>query len=147
MNGTQNEVYADVFEHSFDAKGRITVPSEWRSEAHEKRLHILPSQDGCLKVYPASFLSAKARALSEASIADPRRKSLERLAQIAQLAECDQQGRMMVKGHNREHASLGKSAVLVGCSDHFEIWDAAKWKQQQKEKPSTLEELFKEAGW
>ena len=141
------EVYTDRFEHSFDAKGRITVPSEWRSEAHEKRLHILPSQEGCLKVYPASFLSEKSRSLSGASITDPRRKSLERLAQIAQLAECDQQGRMMVKVHNREHAALGKEAVLVGCSDHFEIWDAARWKKQKKEQASVFEELVKEAGW
>lgn len=139
------EVYTDTFEHAFDAKGRITVPSEWRSEAHEKRLHVLPSQDGCLKVYPASFLSNKARALADAPISDPRRKSLEKLSRLAQLAECDQQGRIMIKPHNRTHANLSKQSVLVGCSDHFEIWDSERWKSHE-EIPATLEELLREAG-
>ncbi len=35
--------YTDTFEHAFDAKGRITVPAEWRAESFEARLFVLPS--------------------------------------------------------------------------------------------------------
>jgi MraZ protein len=48
--------YTGTFEHAFDAKGRITVPSEWRWESFEPRLFLLPSSARCLKVYPESWL-------------------------------------------------------------------------------------------
>jgi hypothetical protein len=47
--------YTDSFAHAFDAKGRITVPAEWRVEPFENRLFILPSSESCLRVYPASW--------------------------------------------------------------------------------------------
>ncbi|MFZ5806449.1 MAG: division/cell wall cluster transcriptional repressor MraZ [Verrucomicrobiota bacterium] len=128
MNATVGEVYTDTFEHSFDEKGRVVVPSEWRSEAHEKRLHVMPSQEGCLKVYPASFLNEQKNRLAGASFQDPRRKQLENLARIIQSAECDQQGRIMVKSELRKGATLSKETILVGCLDHFEIWDRKLWK-------------------
>ncbi len=33
--------YTDTFGHAFDAKGRITVPSEWRQASFEKNLFIV----------------------------------------------------------------------------------------------------------
>jgi MraZ protein len=145
MNATLKEVYTDIFEHSFDEKGRVAVPCEWRTEAHEKRLHVIRSGDGCLKVYPASFLSEQREKLKDASISDPRRKQLEIAAQFIQAAECDQQGRIVVKNDNRKHAGLKKEAVLIGCLDHFEIWDRKKWKDRQKD-AGNFEEVMSQIG-
>ena len=44
--------YSDSFTHGFDAKGRITVPSEWRQPSFEQSLFVLPSKDRCVRVYP-----------------------------------------------------------------------------------------------
>jgi MraZ protein len=122
-----SEVYTDSFEHTFDEKGRITVPSEWRSEAHEKRLHVVKSSSGCLKVYPVSFLSRAMERLAQAPFNDPKRKKLEQFAKNVQAVECDAQGRIMVKPHLRQAAGLGREAVLLGCMNHFEIWDRKSW--------------------
>jgi MraZ protein len=130
-----------------DDKGRVSVPVEWRGEAFEKRFLLLPSEEGCLRVYPATFLGRQLEKLSAEGVTstDARRKSLEKLASVMQAAEPDQQGRIMIREKFRQHAGLNRQAVLVGRLDHFEIWEPRRW---QKVAPPTLtfEQLAKEAG-
>ena len=141
------EAYTDRFEFSLDDKGRVSVPAEWRGEAFEKRFLLLPSEEGCLRAYPASFLGRQLEKLSAEGVTstDVRRKSLEKLASVMQAAEPDQQGRIMIREKFRQHAGLNRQAVLVGRLDHFEIWEPRRW---QKVAPPTLtfEQLAKEAG-
>jgi MraZ protein len=141
------EAYTDRFEFSLDDKGRVSVPAEWRGEAFEKRFLLLPSEEGCLRVYPASFLGRQLEKLSAEGVTstDVRRKSLEKLASVMQAAEPDQQGRIMIREKFRQHAGLSRQAVMVGRLDHFEIWEPRRW---QKVAPPTLtfEELAQEAG-
>ena len=141
------EAYTDRFEFSLDDKGRVSVPVEWRGEAFEKRFLLLPSEEGCLRVYPATFLGRQLEKLSADGVTstDARRKSLEKLASVMQAAEPDQQGRIMIREKFRQHAGLNRQAVLVGRLDHFEIWEPRRW---QKVAPPTLtfEQLAKEAG-
>ncbi|MEY5062630.1 MAG: Transcriptional regulator MraZ, partial [Verrucomicrobiota bacterium] len=123
------EAYTDRFEFSLDDKGRVSVPAEWRGEAFEKRFLVLPSEEGCLRVYPASFLGRQLEKLSSEGVTstDVRRKSLEKLASVMQAAEPDQQGRIMIREKFRQHAGLNRQAVLVGRLDHFEIWEPRRW--------------------
>jgi MraZ protein len=119
--------YTDSFSHSFDAKGRITVPSEWREEPFEKSLFIFPSREKCLRVYPASFLGRLQDDIAKLKSADPTRKGLEDLAMTAQSAAFDTQGRIMVKEKLRASAGLKKDVLLMGRLDHFLICDKATW--------------------
>jgi len=142
------QTYADTFEHSFDDKGRITIPKEWRGEGFEAVLHVIPSKDGCLKVYPGSFLANKRKRLDEegAAIDDPKRLALESLASITQQVSPDSNHRISIKEKFRQRAGLNKNATLVGRSDHFQIWDADKWGAQGGAE-LTLEEVAKMAGF
>ena len=144
---TQKEAYTDRFEFSLDDKGRLSVSVEWRGEAFEKRFLVMPSSDGCLRIYPASFLGREMEKLSTlgATIADARRKGLEKLASVIQAAEPDQQGRIMIREKFRQHAGLGRQAVLVGRLDHFEVWDPKRW-QKIAPPAMTFEELAREVG-
>ena len=72
--------YTDSFGHAFDAKGRITVPAEWRQPSFEASLFVLPSSDRCLRVYPASWLGRLQEEVSRLKSADPHRKGVEDLA-------------------------------------------------------------------
>ena len=137
--------YTDTFEHAFDAKGRITVPSEWRSESYEKRLFLLRSSDRCVRAYPESWLARLQLQLAALKGADPLRRRIEDLAASVQLAAWDQQGRIMVKEKLRQGAGLKKEAVLVGRLDRFEIWDKAAWNEQQSE-AITVEEALSVLG-
>ena len=137
--------YTDSFGHAFDAKGRITVPAEWRQPMFETSLFVLPSSDRCLKVYPASWLGRLQEQVSRLKAADPMRQGVELLASKAQSATFDQQGRIMVKEKLREGAGLKKEAVLVGRLDHFQIWDKAAW-EKKGTATMTVEEALSAIG-
>jgi len=141
------EAYTDQFEFSLDPKGRVSVPAEWRGEAFEKRFLVMPSSDGCLRVYPASFLGRQMEKLANdgATSSDLKRKSLEKLASVIQATEPDQQGRIMIREKFRHHAGLGRQAVLIGCLDHFQIWDPRRW-QKVAPPTATFEQVAKDAG-
>jgi MraZ protein len=131
MNAPYKASYADTFEHGFDAKGRITIPSEWRDEGYESQLFVFPSSEGCLKVYPSSWLARQQEKLADLPLADKRRKKIEALAMIAQKIAWDSQGRVMISGRLRDHAGLKKTAILAGAFDHFEIWDVKRRKTKR----------------
>jgi MraZ protein len=137
--------YTDTFEHAFDAKGRITVPAEWRQPWFEASLFVLPSSDKCLKVYPASWLGNLQTEVSRLKSADPMRQGVEILASKAQSASFDSQGRIMVKEKLREGAGLKKEATLVGRLDHFQIWDKAAWEKKDTA-TMTVEEALRAIG-
>jgi MraZ protein len=137
--------YTDTFGHAFDAKGRITVPSEWRAESYESRLHVLPTAEACVRVYPESWLSGLQEKLKALKDSDPVRQQMLTLAGIAQGTTWDQQGRIMVKEKLRLKAGLKKEAVLVGRLDHFEIWDKAAW-EKKSAAGTTVEEALRAMG-
>jgi MraZ protein len=145
MSNDLRASYTDTFGHAFDAKGRITVPSEWRGASFEAALFVLPSSDKCLKVYPASWLGRLQEKVSLLKTADPMRQGVEILASKAQSATFDQQGRIMVKQGLREGAGLKKEAVLVGRLDHFQIWDKAAW-EKKATATMTVEEALSAIG-
>jgi transcriptional regulator MraZ len=137
--------YTDSFAHAFDAKGRITVPAEWRQPWFEPSLFVLPSSDKCLKVYPASWLGRLQEQVSKLKAADPMRHGVEILASKAQSATFDTQGRIMIKEKLREGASLKKDAVLIGRLDHFQIWDKTTWEKKDTA-TMTVEEALSAIG-
>jgi MraZ protein len=137
--------YTDTFRHAFDAKGRITVPAEWRQPWFEASLFVLPSSDKCLKVYPASWLGNLQTEVSRLKSGDPMRQGVEVLASKAQSASFDNQGRIMVKEKLREGGGLKKEAVLVGRLDHFQIWDKAVWEKKDTA-TMTVEEALSAIG-
>ncbi len=122
--------YTDSFGHSFDPKGRITVPSEWRQPMFETSLFVFPA-DKCLRVYPASWLGRLQEKVSTLKTADPMRVGVENLATRAQSAVFDTQGRIMVKEALREGAGIRKEAWLVGRLDHFQIWEKTRWEAKE----------------
>jgi MraZ protein len=145
MSSEVRASYTDSFGHAFDAKGRITVPAEWRQASFETSLFVLPSSDRCVKVYPASWLGRLQEEVSKLKSADPMRKGVEDLATRAQSAPFDTQGRIMVKEKLREGAGLRKDAILVGRLDHFQIWDKAVW-EKRSTAAMTVEEALSAIG-
>jgi MraZ protein len=137
--------YTDTFAHAFDEKGRVTIPSEWRGAPYESRLFIFPSREGCIKIYPESWLSRLQVEVQGLKLQDPHRRQVEGLAQLAQAATLDQQGRIVVKERFRKQAGIKKEAVLVGRLDHFAIYTPAALKETES-RATTLEEAAEILG-
>ena len=137
--------YTDSFDHSFDGKGRITVPSDWRGPFFETSLFVFPSSERCLRVYPASWLGNLQEDVKKLKSADPMRRGVEDLATKAQSAVIDSQGRIMIKEKLREGAGLKKDTMMVGRLDHFQIWPKEAW-EQKSVAAMTVEEALSAIG-
>ena len=135
--------YTDTFEHAFDEKGRITIPSEWRGGAYESRLFVLPAKEGCIKVYPESWFS---RLQAEIRTLPPeKREQVRVLVGSVQSALIDAQGRILLKEKFRKPAGIEKEAVLVGRLDHFAIYNPAALKAVLPQ-TTTLEDVADALG-
>jgi MraZ protein len=140
MNTALRATYVDTFEHSFDDKGRVSFPAEWREAPYESVLFVFPSERGCLRLYPQSWMSdLQQRAMDRGTPAEQRAKMRE-LAGLAQRVEVDGHGRIKVKSELLKHAGVKSAAVFAGSIDFVELWDAKRYAQQSRTK-STIESV------
>ena len=135
--------YTDTFEHAFDEKGRITIPSEWRGGAYETRLFVLPAKEGCIKVYPESWLGRLQAGMRDLEPA--KREQVRNLVGTVQAALIDAQGRILLKEKFRKPAGIEKEAMLVGRLDHFAIYNPAALKAIAPQ-TTTLEDVADALG-
>ena len=117
-----------TFEHTLDAKHRLTVPSKFRS-ALAGRVVLVRAVDRCVSVYPAETYEAMTQAaLAGMNPFSNEARELKRLlfANAADV-ELDSAGRVMVPPHHRAHAGIDRDVVITGAGDSLELWDAATW--------------------
>jgi MraZ protein len=117
-----------TFDHTLDAKHRLTVPSKFRA-ALAGRVVLVKAVDRCVSVYPAETYAA----MTEAALAglnpfSPQARELKRvLFSNAADVELDAAGRVMVPPRFREHAGIDRDVVITGAGDCLELWDRGTW--------------------
>ena len=126
------------YRHKIDAKGRLSLPAAFRKTLTEDtQLVVVPDvKNGFLSVYTVDAYEAWVDALFEKkggyNPGDRMHVMLRtKLNASAMPAKIDAVGRITLVAKQREMASLEKDAVLVGNTDHFEIWDAVRWDEFQ----------------
>lgn len=126
------------YRHKIDAKGRLSLPAALRKGLTEDtQLVVVPNvKTGFLSVYTVEAFEAWQDALFEKkggyNPGDRMHVMLRtKLNASAMPAKIDAVGRITLVAKQREMASLEKDAVLVGNTDHFEIWDAVRWDEFQ----------------
>jgi len=137
-------VFLGTFVPRLDDKGRLILPARFREEAARvdgtERLVITKGQERCLSVWPASAFAEAAdrirRAPNAGALASPRavRDYLRVLYAGASEQSFDKQGRITLPPALREYAGLTGQVAVVGADTHFELWDAAKWKDYTQKK-------------
>lgn len=114
-----------TYAHNMDAKGRLFIPAKLRDEMGAAFV-ITQGLDGCLAVYPQDEwdkLESAIRALPPS-----RARDLQRFFIAAAFdAEADAQGRVLLPASLRTYAGLTKETIVIGATNHAEIWDAARW--------------------
>lgn len=129
-----------TYSQSIDVKGRMAIPAKLR-EAIGERLIITKGVGGCLFVYAYEDFLAKAAKLNErpmASILSVQRSFMANAGEV----ETDKQGRVLIPANLRTVAALEKEALVVGVSDHCEIWNPERW---EKLNESFTDEMFMQA--
>jgi MraZ protein len=126
-------VFRGVAHLNLDSKGRLAVPSRFRDALQVRcagHLVITADFDKCLLIYPLPDWEPIQQKLMSLSSLNPRIRDLQRrLIGYAEDIDMDAAGRVLISSALREFAALGKSVVLVGQGNKFELWDKEKWEQ------------------
>ena len=118
------------YTHSLDAKGRVNFPAKLREDLGE-RFIITRGLDNCLFVYSMeewALLAAKLHELPISKSAPLNRFFFAGAAEV----EPDKQGRVLLPAHLREYAGLERDVTIAGVSNRAEIWDSARWAEQNE---------------
>ena len=120
-------MFMGEYQHTIDAKGRLTMPAKFRDELGDKFV-VTKGLDHCLFVYSQAewhIMEDKLKALSFTR-ADARAFARMFFSGAAE-GEMDKQNRVLLPQNLREHAELHKDVIVVGVSTRVEIWDKEKW--------------------
>ena len=128
------------FRHSIDVKNRIFMPAKLREEMGEVFMVACDIRQKCLKVYSLEGWQAYI-----APIKQQRRELAERIMRMlhstASQVTPDAQGRILLPQFLIRDIGIDKACVIVGVSDHFEIWPAEAYDAFDDETDGNFEEL------
>ncbi|HAU84274.1 MAG TPA: division/cell wall cluster transcriptional repressor MraZ [Lachnospiraceae bacterium] len=121
-------MFMGEYDHTIDAKGRIIMPSKFRTDLGEQFV-ITMGLDGCLFVYPNEEWMKFVEELKKLPGSREARQ-LQRYFMAGAIAcEVDKQGRVLIPSKLREHACLEKEVVFVGVLSKIEIWSKERWEE------------------
>ena len=137
---------------SLDAKGRISIPTKYRSELSKygsNELVCTIDIDQCLLLYPKKiWLKIEKKIMALPSL-DKSSRMLQRLM-VGHASELvlDSNNRILVPIELREFSGIKKSAMFIGQGQRFEIWNYRSWNQSRdswlKKSDLTLNEQMRD---
>lgn len=120
---------------NLDSKGRITVPSRYRTTLSEisegQMVCTIDLNQSCLLLYTLPEWEKIELKLAALSSMNPAERRVQRLL-LGHASECqmDSAGRLLLASTLRQHAGLTKEVMLVGQFNKFELWDEQVWYKQ-----------------
>lgn len=111
-----------------DGKGRLKMPSGFKKNlegAYGGALFITALTDEFLQVYPVPvWREIEAKVNSLGTMHPLKRKFLTRANRLGAEVEMDSQGRVTLRPNQRDLVGIVDDVVVIGCTDHLEIWPA-----------------------
>ena len=128
------------YEHTIDAKNRVTLPSRFRA-AFAQGVFLARGVDRCVALYtPESWERHISSRLDGMDQMSRRTRDMRRLIYAGAMdAQLDRQGRVVVSPALIEHAGLGHEVIVAGLFDHAEVWDRAAWRARIEEVQNNAE--------
>ena len=120
---------------SLDAKGRISIPTKYRSELSKygsNELICTIDIDQCLLLYPKKiWLKIEKKIMALPSL-DKSSRILQRLM-VGHASELvlDSNNRILVPIELREFSNIKKTAMFIGQGQRFEVWNYQSWNQSR----------------
>ena len=140
--------FAGEFAHSLDEKGRLAVPAKFRLRFKEGAVVTRWVSGGeCLAVFPESEWVALNADITKRPRTDPKATRFRHFVLAgAHAADPDGQGRVTLPAHLREYASLAGEAVVIGNSDHLEVWEPGRWRARLAGVQTDIERDLRDLG-
>jgi MraZ protein len=121
---------------NLDDKKTMTLPAAMREQlAGVETVLVSPGPDKCLWLTNQAHLERLAQRLEHSPAREADVRVFKRLyfAQTEKAA-LSPEGRVSISERLAQFAGLHQEVVLVGIDDHFELWDAARWRQYTQQK-------------
>lgn len=139
------------YHHSIDEKGRLTIPSKFRSELG-KEFIVTRGLDRCLFVYSKEEWENIVSKLSSLPFTKKdARDFLRFFLSGATICEFDKSGRVNIASPLISYASLTKDCVIIGVNERLEIWDEEAFnnflKSNEENFSNLAENLFESGGF
>jgi len=147
-------VFFGRFDHTIDAKGRISIPAQFRDLLlGDSRLVVAPYNVyklHCLDVYPQT----EWQKLLDRFAAVPRFSKNATTFEMGYLArshrcEIDAAGRILLPPVLRQFAGLKKDVVFLGIHERFRLMDQENWVKVESEHDAEAAEnpaMYEELG-
>ena len=121
------------YEHTIDAKGRVSMPSKLRRDMGEAFI-VTKGLDGCLFAFSQEEWMNFETKLKSLPLSDKNARNFVRFF-LAGATECelDKQGRFLIPSNLRKDANLEKEAIIIGVGTRLEIWNKETWLKKDEE--------------
>ena len=129
------------FHHNIDDKGRLIIPSKFRTELGE-RLIVTRGLDKCLFVYSLTEWEKIVERLLTLPFTNKDARNFTRFF-LSGATECefDRQGRINITSPLVSYADLTKECVVIGANDRLEIWSSKIWEDFLFENENNLADI------
>jgi len=139
-------MFVGTTQNSIDEKGRLTLSAKWRSEL-ASGVVITRGFDKCLFIFPQSKYETMAHEIEEQGMALADVRTFARhLAALAEQAEPDKQGRIIIPQNLREFAGLNGEVVVIGVVNRLEVWNPEKYKEVNKQVEASADAVAERYG-
>jgi len=130
------------FEHSLDAKNRLSVPARFRAQLSDG---VVLSRwvDPCIAIWTPKALTDFTESVT--SGLNPMTPTARKIKGFfiggAFDAELDSSGRVTLNQTLLDHAGIEREVTVVGLDDHIEVWDRGRWSEAQQGVVSEIERI------
>lgn len=120
--------FRGTFDHTLDAKNRLTVPSKFRA-ALSDGVVVSRGIEACAALWrPADFEAWTEEMVGAMGRLTTDGRQFRRVISASAFeTELDAAGRVMLPARLIEHARLRKDVVVVGNEECLEVWDRKAW--------------------
>ncbi|MGK2878117.1 MAG: division/cell wall cluster transcriptional repressor MraZ [Solirubrobacterales bacterium] len=116
------------YEHTLDAKNRLTIPSKLRDQLGVEVV-IGQSLENCAAIWTPDGFDAYTAAFLQGlhPLSDEARDLTAYFSGNSFDSELDKAGRAMIPGNLLRDAAIERDVVVVGAHDHLQLWSPANW--------------------
>jgi len=124
--------FRGTFDHTLDAKNRLTVPARYRAALAGGVVLAMPAdRKPCIGIWQREeYERYSRRAIEGLPALSAARAELERFFYgSSHDSDLDAAGRIMLPARFIEHASLHKDVLVVGAGERLELWGPKRWSE------------------
>jgi MraZ protein len=134
-------MFMGEYRHNLDSKNRLIVPAKFRDQLSSS-VYVTEWMDGCLAAYTEEKWSEMVMKLNKLPKTNAAARAfVRRITGKADECSVDNQGRILLPQFQVDDTNIVKNCVIVGVSDHFEIWPAEKYDSYDDESADSFEDL------